>query len=36
MPRQGEAVLERLNIPRKTFYDKLNRHRIDINSYRKR
>ena len=29
-----QQALARLGIPRKTFYDKLNRHRIDIRSYR--
>ena len=30
------ATLELLGIPRKTFYDKLSRHSIDINKYRNR
>jgi len=30
------ATLDLLNIPRKTFYDKLSRHCIDINKYRNR
>ncbi len=35
---RGEVrqALEVLKIPRKTFYDKINRHKIDMNSYRKK
>jgi two-component system C4-dicarboxylate transport response regulator DctD len=29
-----KQALELLKIPRKTFYDKINRHQMDINRYR--
>lgn len=35
MKSDVRATLEKLAIPRKTFYDKIARHGIDLDSFRK-